>query len=203
MKFLSLKVILYLYKSATRPCLEYCCHVWAVSSSCYLEFLDKLEKLICRTVGPSPAASLERLVHHWNITTISLFYRYYVGICFSKLTELLPLPNSRVRSTRSSNTLLDFSVTIPRCYKNVYANSFFPRTAKLWNSLPTECFSLTYDLNYFKSRLSRLFFLWAFSNQFCYMIFIFFFLFFLQLHACSGCSVLHGVNRRSESQLKN
>ena len=42
-----------------------------------------------------------------------------------------------------------FFVTIPRCYKDVYVNSFFPRTARLWNSLPIECFPLTYDLNGF------------------------------------------------------
>ena len=51
-----------------------------------------------------------------------------------------------------------FSVTIPRCYKDVYVNSFFPRTTKLWNSLPIvpiECFPLTCDLSGFKSRINR------------------------------------------------
>ena len=40
-------------------------------------------------------------------------------------------------------------------YKDVYVNSFFPRTAKLWNSLPIECFPLTYGLSGFKSRINR------------------------------------------------
>ena len=44
MKFFSPEVSLYLYKSTIRPCMEYCCHVWAGAPSCYLEFLDKLEK---------------------------------------------------------------------------------------------------------------------------------------------------------------
>ena len=34
-------------------------------------------------------------------------------------------------------------------------NSFFPRTARLWNSLPIECIPLTYDLSGFKSRINR------------------------------------------------
>ena len=68
---------------------------------------------------------------------------------------MVPLPFSRGRSTRYSDRLHGFSVTIPRCYKDVYVNSFFPRTAKLWNSLPIECFSLTYDLSGFKSRINR------------------------------------------------
>ena len=36
MTFLSSEVALYLYKSIIRPCLEYCCHVWADAPSCYL-----------------------------------------------------------------------------------------------------------------------------------------------------------------------
>ena len=60
-KFLSPEVPLYLYKSTIRPCMEYCCHVWAGAPSCYLDLLNKLQKRICRIVGPS--ASLEPLDH--------------------------------------------------------------------------------------------------------------------------------------------
>ena len=63
MKFLSPEVALYLYKSTIRPCMEYCCHVWAGAPSCYLDLLDKLQKRICRIVGPSLATSLEPLAH--------------------------------------------------------------------------------------------------------------------------------------------
>ena len=53
MKFLSPEVSLYLYKSTIRPCMEYCYHVWAGGAlSCYLDLLAKLQKRICRTVGP-------------------------------------------------------------------------------------------------------------------------------------------------------
>ena len=77
MKFLSPEVALYLYKSTIRPCMEYCCHVWAGAPSCYLELLDKLQKQICRTVCPSLAASLEPLPHRQNVASLSLFCRYY------------------------------------------------------------------------------------------------------------------------------
>ena len=101
---------------------------------CYLELLDKLQKRICRTVGPSLAVSLEPLAYRRNVASLSLFYRYYFGRCLSELAELVPLPYSRGRSSRQSDTLHDFSVTIPRCCKDVYVNIFFPRTARLWNS---------------------------------------------------------------------
>ena len=89
MKFF--EVVLYLYKCTIRPCMEYCCHVWAGAPSCYLEVLDKLQKRIYRTVGPSLAASLEPLPHRGNVASLSLFYRYYFGRCSSELAQLVPL----------------------------------------------------------------------------------------------------------------
>ena len=62
----------------SQPCMEYFCHAWTGTPSCYLELLDKLQKLICRTVGPSLAAFLELLAHRWNIASLSLFYRYFL-----------------------------------------------------------------------------------------------------------------------------
>ena len=56
----------------------------------YLELLGKLQKQICRTVGPSLAASLEPLAHHWNVDSFSLFCRYYFGRCSSKLAWMAP-----------------------------------------------------------------------------------------------------------------
>ena len=155
MKFLSPEVAMYLYKSTIPPCMEYCCHVWAGAPSCYLELLDKLQKRICRTIGPSLAASLEPLAHRRNVASLSLFYRYYCGRCSSQLVELVSLPYSQGKSTRYSDRLHDFSVTIPRCYKDVYISSFFLCTARLWNSLSIECFPLTYDLSGFNSRINR------------------------------------------------
>ena len=154
-KYLSLELVLYLHKCTKRPCMEYCCRVWAGAPSCYLELLDKLQNRIYRTIGPSLAASLEPLAHCRNVANLSLFYRYYFGRCSSELAELVPLPYSRGRSARYSDRLYDFSVTISRCYKDVYVSSFFPRTARLWNSLPIECFPLTYDLSGFTSRINR------------------------------------------------
>ena len=154
MKSLSPEVALYLYKPTIRPCMEYYCHVWAGAPSCLLEFLDKLQKQICKTDGPLIVASLESLANRRYVASVNLFYRYYFGRCSSELAQLVPLPYSRGRSTCYSDRLHDFSVTIPRCYKNTYVNNFFPRTARLWNFLPIECFPLTYDLNGLKSKIN-------------------------------------------------
>ena len=70
MKFLSPEVALYLYRSTIQPCMEYCCHIWAGALSCYLQLLNKLQKLIFRTVGPPLATSLEPLAHCGNIACL-------------------------------------------------------------------------------------------------------------------------------------
>ena len=107
------------------PCMEYCCHVWTGAPSCYLELLDKLLKRICRTVDHSLPASLKPLAHRRNVASLSLFYRYNFGRCSSELAQLVPCPFSRRSSTRYSDRLHDFLVTIPRCYEDVYATVSF------------------------------------------------------------------------------
>ena len=68
MKFLSSEVI-----SINLPY----CHAW--NTVVMSELLDKLQRHICRTIGPSLAASLESLAHCKNVASLSLFYRYYFG----------------------------------------------------------------------------------------------------------------------------
>ena len=72
MKFLFPEVAIYLCKSTILPCMTYCCHVWAGTPSCYLELLHKLQKRICRIVGPSLAASLKPFSRHRHVASLSL-----------------------------------------------------------------------------------------------------------------------------------
>ena len=108
MKFLSLGVALYLYKSTICPCMVYCCHVWIGAPSCYLELSGKLQKQIYRTTGPSLAASFEPLTDRRNVASLSLFYRYYFGRCSSELAQLVPIPFSRGKSTLYSDRCIIF-----------------------------------------------------------------------------------------------
>ena len=96
--------------------------------NCWISYKNGYVGLLVLHLLPS----LEPLAHRQNVASLSLFYRYYFGRCSSELAQLVPLPYSRGRSTRYSDRLHDFSVTIPRCYNDVYVNSFFPRTSRLW-----------------------------------------------------------------------
>ena len=96
---------------------------------------------MCRIVSPSLAASLEPLAHRINVASLSLFYRYCFGRCSSEMAQMVQLPFRRGSCTCYPDRLHDFSVTIPRCYKDVYVKSFFACTGRLWNSVPKEMLS--------------------------------------------------------------
>ena len=100
----------------------------AGAPSCYLELFDKLQKQICRSVGPSLAASLKSWNCHQNVASLSLFYRYCFGRCSFELAQLVPLPYFWTRSNCYLYRLhyfffFFFFLTIPRCYKDVVAIS--------------------------------------------------------------------------------
>ena len=144
----------------------------------YALWLDKLQNWICRTVGPSLAASLELLTHIWNVASLILFYRHYFGRCSSELNWLNWFL-SLILEGGLPVILIDCIIFLSP-FLNVVRMSMsivsFPRTAKLWNSLPVECFPLTYDLNGFKSRINRLLLtVSSFWTDFLYAL-IFFFL---------------------------
>ena len=93
MKFFSPKVF--------SLCMEYCCYVWTSTPSCFLELLDKLQKRIFRTVGPSLAAFLEPLAHRRNEASLTLFYSYFFRRCSSEVAQLV---------LSKMNTAIDFGI---------------------------------------------------------------------------------------------
>ena len=78
-------------------------HIWNTIVMSGLVSSDKLQLGIARqaaktnsmTVGSSLAATLEPLAHCQNVTSLSLFYRYYFGRCSVELAQLVLLPFSR------------------------------------------------------------------------------------------------------------
>ena len=147
MKVLSLDVAMYLYKYNILSGLVLLAATWKYQISYKNVYVGLL---VLQSV---PLFNL--LTHRQNVASLSLFYWYYFGICSSELAQLVPLPYSQGRSTRYSDRSHDFFVTFPRCSKDVYINSLSRHTGRLWNSLPIECFPLTYDLNGLKYRINR------------------------------------------------
>ena len=136
-----------------QPCLGYCLYDQVGAPSYSLNIQDEVRKQECGTDNHS----FETLPHCLNVATLSFFCRYCFGRCSSELAELFLLPYLSGISTRYSNRLHDFSVTILGCCNDVSVSSFFPYTTRPWNFLPAECFPLTYYRKCFKRDNAQVF----------------------------------------------
>ena len=67
--------------------------------------------------------------HAWN--TVVMFGLVPLNATWNWITLVDVLLNWQGGSTRYSDRLHDSSVTVPRCCKDVYVNSFFPRATRL------------------------------------------------------------------------
>ena len=87
------------------------------------------------------------------MASLSLFCRYYFGRCSSELAQLVPLPFFKAGLLIILIDCMIFLLLFLDVTR--MSMSTVSRTIRLWNSLATECFSLTYNLNGFKSRITR------------------------------------------------
>ena len=71
-----------------------------------------------------------------------------------KLADQILLSYSCGRPCCYFNRMYDFSVSIPRSYKDVYVSSTFSHTVRLLNFLHAKLFPLIYDLNGFMPRVN-------------------------------------------------
>ena len=134
-----------------------------------------LHQIVC--AGHSLAASLKPLTHHRNLASLTFFYcDYLVDVYLNWLNCFHFLILVAVPLVIVIRCIIFLSSFLDRCYKDAYVNSFFPCTARTWNSLPAECFPLIYDLSGFKSRVNRQLFTMGFSST------AFFYNFHLFLH---------------------
>ena len=85
------------------------------------------------------------MAHCQHVASWSIFY--YFCRCSFELAQLVPFPFSWGRSTCYSGKSMIFLSPFLDATRMSMSKSFFPHTARLWNSLPIECFPLTYDLN--------------------------------------------------------
>ena len=154
MTFHSPKVALYLYKSTIWPCMEYGFHVQAFAPRCYLELLDKLQKSIGLSVLHLPP-----LLNHWFIVEMQSAEVFSIGITLVDVhLNWLNWFHFLFLKGGLLGILVDFMIFLspfPDVTRMAMLKQFFPRTAKLWNSLLIECFFVFCGLNGFRSRISR------------------------------------------------
>ena len=122
-----------------------------------------LHQIVC--AGHSLAASLKPLAYHRNVASLSFFYCYYlVDVCLNWLNCFHFLILVAVPLVIVIGCIIFLSPFLDRRYKDANLNSFFPCTARTWNSLPAECFPFIYDVSGFKPRVNRHLFTMGFSS---------------------------------------
>ena len=90
--------LLKIYIGLIRPCLEYCSHIWSGSS--YACILDRIESKAFRLINDRNLTDpLDPLHLCCKVASLSFFYRYYFGHCYSQLKDWVPQPIPRFRCT--------------------------------------------------------------------------------------------------------
>ena len=119
------------------------------------QLLDRVQEKAIRLIAdPSLTSNMQSLSHRRAVASLSLFYRYYHGFCSAELAAIVPLPIVFRRHSRTQASSHPYQVTLVTCRTAVFESSFFPRTAKLWNTLPLSVFPTCYNLSLFKQNQS-------------------------------------------------
>ena len=155
-RFLTSPAILYLYKNQIRTRMDYCCQIWVGSAQTSQSSLDVVHKRLHSLVGDELFGTLQPLSHRRDVSSLSLLYRYFHGKCSDELRQMVPPLKEFGRSTRLASSSHPYVLDIPKAKSKFHSQSFFPRTAGIWNRLPQSSFPDTYDLGLFKSRVNKL-----------------------------------------------
>ncbi len=148
----SMATLMSTYSGLVRPRMEYASLVWGCST--HTAPLDRVESKALRLISsPSLTDNLPPKVRR-QVGSFSIFCRYFHSDFSSDLANCMPPSLLRPRCTRLCTQAHPFSVQIPYARVNQHLHSFIPFTGKLWNNLPLSVFSLAYDLNSFKRRVS-------------------------------------------------
>ena len=141
-----------LCKSQICPRMEYCCHIWAGACMSSLSSLDRVQRRLRWLIGEELFNTLQPLSHRRDVASLSLFYHYFHGRCSEELHSLVPALRSFPVRTRFAVTAHPYHVDVQSGRTMFHANSFFPRTTAIWNSLLFAVFLRTLTLDSLSQR---------------------------------------------------
>ena len=138
-------ILLKLYITFIRPHLEYCSAVWDPYHVKDSELLEKTQKFGLKVCLKDWSSDYSSLLSKANIPSLStrrsqarLTHMYKI---LHELSDFPDVPldlRSFHYSSRSDNSM---AITPYQCRSTQFLNSFFPRTASHWNSLPRSVVS--------------------------------------------------------------
>ena len=113
-----------------------------------IDTIENVQKFALRVCIKSWDCSYEQLVEsslpsmqqRRNFSSLCHLYKIYHG-----MTHFPDAPleqHTSIYNTRSTDSV---TFKLPKVHMNGYKSSFFPRTIKLWNTLPSELLNSSYD----------------------------------------------------------
>ena len=154
----SSSTLLSLYTTIVRPILEYGSTIWDASSTALSTSVEKVQFFALKIISKTWSTSYSNLLSSVNISSLEHRRRSAKLLLFFKLSNNLHFISSFPchRSCKPEYALRHYSIfDFSRlfCRTSSLANSFFPSTIKLWNSLPSSTKS-TQSISYFKFRIN-------------------------------------------------
>lgn len=142
-KLLPLTALGTLYKTRVRAVMEYCGPIWQNASKTVLGKLDAIQLKACRLFGKSDDVCSEMNIHSLeqrrHVSGLSQIHRMVSGVAPNSVIQLLPPFQNPTRVSRYVTQSHHFQLTVKRSRTEHHKNSFIPKMAKLWNSLPSHC----------------------------------------------------------------
>ena len=86
-----------------------------------------IQKRAIKLIGdPALTNSLDSLAPRRTVSALSLYYRYYHGVCSVELKSIIPPKAPFTRNTRLSNAQHPFAVKLEKNRTSAFANSIIP-----------------------------------------------------------------------------
>ena len=126
------------YKTYARPLVEYAASVWDPWQNKYIEKIEMIQHRAIRYIFNDYSSS-SSVTNMREIASLTMFYKIKHNLVNIKF------PDNIHPSLRSG-------YPFPRSTMNAHKQSFFPRTAKLWNNLPSDLCNSP-DLGSFRGEL--------------------------------------------------
>ena len=131
-----------LYVTYIRPHLEYACQVWDPHLKKDIQTIESVQKFALRACTKLWTASYQDLLSSSNLPELAVRRKCMKLCTMYKLVHGLsefPNPPFAFRESHHDLRMLNgLSVTGFKTRTNIFTHSFFPSTAALWNTLPSD-----------------------------------------------------------------
>ena len=148
------------YSSLIRPILEYCCTVWSPHTQEYINKLEMVQRRAARYVTNRyhNTSSVTSMLDHLEWESLEARRtKCQLTMMFKIIHDLVDIPQEEYLTPASKRTRTRHSHKFRQipASSDYYLNSFFPKTVRLWNSLPATVADAP-SLVLFKRELSTL-----------------------------------------------